>query len=559
MSAPERSTLRLLARLEAAQATGQAVVLDGNTADVFVAPDASPRRLEYLLAGGAAAAGRGCVIISPVAGARQLTPPGCSPVPLQLPAAGMPPAQAAEAVMGALATSARPVLVILDWAELYDQPDAARLVELAGACTGEPGFAAGGHRLVIIGRTDGPDERLTRLPGVCRVEVPLPDHTERLCMLERLCRADAERPLRVADGLGVDRLATLTGGLRLDDLLRARDASTVDRPLDLAWVQTKKTAALARVSDGLRVSPPGAGMTDVAGLPQMRRLIDECRATGRAPQRILLAGPPGVGKTLVVCAIADELGLPAVALGQFRSRWVGDSERNLERVLATVEALSPCVLHIDEFDQAIGQRNTGASADGGTSERIYQQLLTFLGDNQRAERVTVIGTSNRPDALDPAMFDRFTIIPVLHPTPEEAVAILEVAARRAGRQIDAAAARALIEAHGGLLTGRVLVAVLERAMVFADPSAPTIGAEPLGQAFADLLMALDPVEHELLALTAIRLCSFRSHLPWVAARDRGEQPHIPAYLDPLLDEHGELQIDRLGARLAELKGAPHAP
>lgn len=332
-------------------------------------------------------------------------------------------------------------------------------------------------------------------------------------------------------------------------------------PLNPSWIQARKTSSLSRANgDNLTVYSPGQGMNSVAGLPQVRRLISECRSSGKAPQRILLAGPPGVGKTLVVRAIADELGLPAAALGQFRSRYVGDSERNLQRVLSTVEALSPCVLHVDELDQAIGQRNTGASSDGGTSERIFAELLTFLGGNQRAERVTVIATSNRPDVLDSAMFDRLTIIPVLHPTPGESVTILEINAQREGRSIDSDAALRLIEEQNQLLTGRVLVEVLERAMTFADLTGDrgTISDEHLESAFADLLMALDPLEHERLALEAIHLCTFRSYLPWVAAEYLGERPHIPSYLTSLLDEGGELQVPKLNERLAELKGASRA-
>jgi hypothetical protein len=455
--------------------------------------------------------------------------------------------------------------VILDWGELsFPSANAVishelnRAIEVIGEAVVDPAFVAVGHRLVMIGRTDDLDERLSQLPGISAIEVALPDHAERMCFISRLCHPKHGVALALTSDLSPDRLAALTGGLMLDDLLRARDETSPSSPLGAVWVQARKGASLSRSNgESMTVYPPGRGLKDVAGLPQVQRMIQETNYTGRAPRRVALVGPPGVGKTLVVTAIADELGLPAVALGQFRSRYVGDSERNIRKVLSTVDALSPCILHIDEFDQAVGQRNTGASADGGTSERIFAELLTYLGDNQRKERVTVIATSNRPDALDPAMFDRFTIIPVLHPTPSEAASILEIGAQREGRTLDVDVALRAIEKHDQLLTGRVLIEVLERAMTFADMSGSSSAIEEihLSSAFGDLLMALDPAQHEMLALQAIQLCTFRSYLPWVAAEQLGQEAHLPPYLSPLLGSDGELDMRKLSERLAQLKGA----
>jgi hypothetical protein len=158
--------------------------------------------------------------------------------------------------------------------------------------------------------------------------------------------------------------------------------------------------------------------------------------------------------------------------------------------------------------------------------------------------------------LDPAMFDRFSIVPVLHPDPQEAAQILQIAAGRQGRQVDIADARAVVEEFRGLSTGRVLVDVVERAMVLAqlDGSPTEIGRGHLARAFADLLMALDPLEHEFLALRAIELTTFRAFLPWNAARWLGEEPHLPAYLRPLLGVDGDIDPDRLRGRLQELVG-----
>jgi len=411
-----------------------------------------------------------------------------------------------------------------------------------------------GHRLVIVAKTTAVDERLTRLPGFTAIDVELPDVGERRALLNRALMPESGPPMKLADGLTAETFANLSGGLQLNDLVLARQESLHGRDIGRDWVQSQKVAALRRVAgDSLTVYPPGNGLEDVAGLPQLRRITQEALATGTPPRRLLLCGPPGVGKTLCVTSVADELGLPATALGSVRSMWLGESERNMRRVMDAVTALAPALLHIDEIDQALGQRQTGQSADGGTSERLMADIMTFLGSNN-GPRVTVIGTSNRPDLLDPAMFDRFTIVPVLHPTAPEAAQILSIAARREGRTLDVAAAEQVVRAHGGLVTGRTLVDVLDRAITFADTDNlhTRVDRHHLEAAFSDLLMAVDQIEHERLALLAISLSTFRSYLPWEAARHLGLPVEIPTYVKPLLDHADQLDEKKVRDRLKEL-------
>ncbi|MFN8632043.1 MAG: ATP-binding protein [Chloroflexota bacterium] len=550
--------------LERVTAAGTVLILRGNTSDVFLGPDGAPSRLPHVLAKHAALEGRATVVFSVGHGTRQLTPPGRPAAPLHLPNADAPPAQAIQHLLGQLDTSPVPVQLVLDYADLSvlpahgaTTPDTSSVIELVADFALDPANTASGHRLVLLARVGTMDERLGRLPGFTTIDLGLPGRHERLQLIERLLSPASGVPLHLAPGMTAAQLAATSGGLTLDDLFRGRDETVATGGIDAAWVQDRKSARLRQlVGDSLIVYERGRGLADVAGLPQLRLLVREVRQTGQTPRRILLAGPPGVGKTLVVTALADELGIPAVALGSFRSMWVGESERNLRRVLDAVLALAPCVLHIDEIDQSVGQRTSGQSADGGTSERILADLWGFLGDNTHTERVTVVATTNRPELLDPAMFDRFTIVPVLHPVPAESAQIMRIAAAREGRELAEEGALHAVESYGELVTGRVLVDVAERAAVLAhlDSSPTIIGPTHLMQAFDDLLMALDPLRHEALALKAIELCTFRSFLPWNAARSLGEEPHLPAYLRPLLNAGGDVDANLLRARLRQLTG-----
>ncbi len=82
------------------------------------------------------------------------------------------------------------------------------------------------------------------------------------------------------------------------------------------------------------------------------------------PKGYLICGPVGTGKTYLVECLAGEAGIPVVKLKNFRDRWVGSSEGNLEKIIGLVRALGRCMVFIDEADQALGRR-TSDSGDSG--------------------------------------------------------------------------------------------------------------------------------------------------------------------------------------------------
>ncbi|MBF0231615.1 MAG: ATP-binding protein [Desulfamplus sp.] len=133
------------------------------------------------------------------------------------------------------------------------------------------------------------------------------------------------------------------------------------------------------------------------------------------PKGVLMVGPPGTGKTVLAKALARQSGLTLVRMGNIRSMWVGESERNLTHVLSLLKAMAPVIVFVDEIDQALGARQS-SSGDSGVSGRIFQQILEFMGDNDNRGDVIWIAATNRADILDDAMVSRFDrIIPVLLP------------------------------------------------------------------------------------------------------------------------------------------------
>jgi SpoVK/Ycf46/Vps4 family AAA+-type ATPase len=143
--------------------------------------------------------------------------------------------------------------------------------------------------------------------------------------------------------------------------------------------------------------------------------------TSRVPMGILFTGPMGTGKTFVAEAFAKECGLTTIKLKNFRSKWVGATEGNLEKILNVIRAIGQVVVIIDEGDRAFG--NTDGEGDGGTSSRVIARIKEFMSDTSNRGRILFLVMTNRPDKLDVDLkragrLDRK--IPILYvQTPEE--------------------------------------------------------------------------------------------------------------------------------------------
>jgi AAA+ superfamily predicted ATPase len=117
------------------------------------------------------------------------------------------------------------------------------------------------------------------------------------------------------------------------------------------------------------------------------------------PKGYLLCGPVGTGKTYMVECLAGEAGVPVVKLKNFRDKWVGSTEGNLERIFRLLQALGRCYVFVDEADQAIGRRDS-SSGDSGISGRIYSMLAEEMGSSTSRGKLIWILASSRPDLIE---------------------------------------------------------------------------------------------------------------------------------------------------------------
>jgi len=246
------------------------------------------------------------------------------------------------------------------------------------------------------------------------------------------------------------KLAQLTSGLNQEEIARliapgAQPASIPDdraaasrRDVDLL-IARRKREILERECFGLiEFVEPEHGFEVVGGMDEVKKDLSIVAAsirdgqTTRVPMGILFTGPMGTGKTFVAEAFAKECGLTTIKMKNFRSKWVGATEGNLEKILNVIRAIGQVVVIIDEGDRAFG--NTDGEGDGGTSSRVIARIKEFMSDTSNRGRILFLVMTNRPDKLDVDLkragrLDRK--IPFLYcQTPEEVENIVRASVRK---------------------------------------------------------------------------------------------------------------------------------
>jgi hypothetical protein len=146
-------------------------------------------------------------------------------------------------------------------------------------------------------------------------------------------------------------------------------------------------------------------LNDICGLDKIKTWLRQDielwkrNDTGALPKGYLLCGPVGTGKTFLVECLAGEACVPIVKMKNFRDKWVGSSEGNLEKIFRLIHALGRCYVFIDEADQALGRRDS-ASGDAGVGGRIYSMLAEEMGSSTNRGRVIWVLASSRPDLIE---------------------------------------------------------------------------------------------------------------------------------------------------------------
>ncbi|NJO39395.1 MAG: AAA family ATPase [Cyanobacteria bacterium CRU_2_1] len=285
--------------------------------------------------------------------------------------------------------------------------------------------------VIVLAATNRPDhlDPALRRPGRFDREVQfrVPDRDGRLEILTIQTRA---MPLEQSVNLGT--IADLSVGLVGADLKAVcqkaaymalrRQVPNLQMPIpdQLTVTQEDFLQAIKEIKPSVlrsvKVESPKVSWDEIGGLETIKQTLQESvegallypdlyqRTGATAPRGILLWGPPGTGKTLLAKAIASQARANFIAVNgpELLSKWVGAAEQAVRELFAKARQASPCIVFVDEIDTLAPARGS-FQGDSGVSDRVVGQLLTELDGLQCCTNVLLVGATNRPEALDPAL------------------------------------------------------------------------------------------------------------------------------------------------------------
>ncbi|XP_031502722.1 cell division cycle protein 48 homolog isoform X2 [Nymphaea colorata] len=317
------------------------------------------------------------------------------------------------------------------------------------------GLKARAH-VVVIGATNRPnsiDSALRRFGRFDReIDIGVPDDAGRLEVLRIHTRnmklsddVDLERIARETHGhVGAD-LAALCTEAALQcirekmDVIDLEDES-IDAEILNAMAVTNDhfmTALATSYPSALRetvVEVPNISWDDIGGLQNVKRELQETvqypvehpemfEKFGMSPSKgVLLYGPPGCGKTLLAKAIASECRSNFISVKgpELLTMWFGESEANVRGIFDKARQSAPCVLFFEELDSIATQRGRSVGDAGGGADRVLNQLLTEMDGMSAKKTVFIIGATNRPDIIDPALLRPGRLDQLIYiPLPDE--------------------------------------------------------------------------------------------------------------------------------------------
>jgi len=305
--------------------------------------------------------------------------------------------------------------------------------------------------IIVIGATNRPNaiDPALRRPGRFdrEIEIGVPDKKGRLEILQI-----HTRNMPLAEDVNLKKLAEVTHGYTGADIAAlCREAAmkalrrylpeiNLDEERIPPQILEKMVVKMEDFMNAYKeitptamreiyVEVPTVKWKDVGGLEKVKAELTEAiewplkrpnafkRLGIKPPKGILLYGPPGCGKTLLAKAVANESEANFISIKgpEIFSKWVGESEKAIREVFRKGRTAAPSIIFFDEIDAIAPRRGLGY-ADSGVTERVISQLLTELDGIESLENVVVMGATNRPDMLDPAIlrpgrFDKLIYVP----------------------------------------------------------------------------------------------------------------------------------------------------
>jgi len=358
--------------------------------------------------------------------------------------------------------------------------------------------------VMVIGATNRPnsiDPALRRFGRFDReIDIGIPDPTGRLEIL-----GIHTKNMKLDDDVDLEQVANETHGFVGADLAQlCTEAALTCIREKMYLIDLEDESIPAEVLDSLSVTmdhfrsalgvcnpsalretvveTPNTTWDDIGGLENVKRELKELvqypvehpemyHKFGMEPSKgVLFYGPPGCGKTLLAKAIANECQANFISIKgpELLTMWFGESESNVRDVFDKARQAAPCVLFFDELDSIAKSRGGSLGDAGGAGDRVINQILTEMDGIGKKKNVFVIGATNRPDIIDPAILrpgrlDQLIYIPL--PDLPSRLAILKAALRKSPVAKDVNLEFLAQHTHG--FSGADLTEICQRAVKLA--------------------------------------------------------------------------------------------
>ena len=315
------------------------------------------------------------------------------------------------------------------------------------------------------------------LKDIMVIDLPLPD----LPILAHIARECTGLPSSKIDEETLDAARGLTANEARRAFLKAWQNTGKLTGREATKLISQEKAQAIRGSNSLEFFDVGdCNLGQVGGMENIKKWLQKrkiglkpsARKIGlEAPKGMLLLGVQGCGKSLLAKAVSQEWNMPLLRfdIGKVMGMWLGESEANMRAALQVAEAISPCVLWIDEIEKALAGSSDSKNTDGGTTVRIFGSLLTWM--QEKKETVFVVATANSvlnlpPELLRKGRFDEIFFVDL--PDEETRANIFDIHCSRRGHSIDQTDLKALAEATNGFSGAEIESCVCEGLYNWAE-------------------------------------------------------------------------------------------
>ena len=428
--------------------------------------------------------------------------------------------------------SPRKIAVIIDFAEFVvprgdpvqlSGPFSANIVKVLGWANDPAILHSNIVTVVLAEGLHDLNPLVVENPHAASLRIPLPDEAEMQDYIEMLVATQfPDLPSRCE--VSMDVLARRLTGLSRVGARRVIATALANEPkITAAWLMRMKKELIEKECQGLLEFLESPFTLDqVAGHEAVKAWLREDTEllrrglTNALPMGYLITGRIGTGKTFVVQCWAGELGVPCVVFKNFRDRWVGATESNLEKIFSVLHALGQVVVFVDEADQAAGKRS-GEDSDNGLSGRVYAMLAKEMSDTRNRGRILWVFATSRPDLLEVDLKRQGRLdvhIPLFPPqTHEETQNLLLSIAKRLKFPLGESDIPPLPE--GVVLGGNEIEGILVRALRIHELSPDP--RPPLREILANVFKEVRPNAHtrklEYMDLVAAKECTDARFLP----------------------------------------------